>query len=218
VTTPVAGSTTTSVPAPAPARHAEVEHRAGGTGARHEGVRATAVASRTPSTTPVALTRTFTLGPTPKNVDVYLDGEKQFAYDTDHKSITVPWSSDHVIEFRSPAGCCFVEKIEVGPDRPLPADAIIARRLKWKPAHLAITTDPPDPRARIVIHDPNRAGTGMVARAGEEMDIPFFADDEASKEIDIAVDTGDAFTSERVSVRAGQRTTHVVTLKGANPQ
>ena len=33
-----------------------------------------------------------------------------------------------------PRGCCFVERVEVGPDHPLPPDAIIARRLKWRAA------------------------------------------------------------------------------------
>jgi eukaryotic-like serine/threonine-protein kinase len=166
---------------------------------------------------PPAPVRTFTLGPTPQNVEVYLDGQKQFAYDTDHTTITVPWSRNHVIEFRSPAGCCFVEKIEVGPDRPLPQDAIIARRLKWRPAHLQVTTEPAVEGARIMVRDPARhGGAGTAARPGDEVDVPFFAEDEASKEIEIAVDTGDGFTSDRVTVRAGQRLSHVVKLKTSN--
>jgi hypothetical protein len=161
--------------------------------------------------------QTFTLGPTPQNVDVYLDGKKQFAYDTDHKTITVPWTEDHVIEFRSPAGCCFVEKIAVGPDQPLPPDQIIARRLKWRPAALQITTEPEVARgARIMVRDPNRRGAGTVARPGEEIAVPFAVEDEGSKEIEIAVDTGDAFTSERLTVRAGQHLAHVVKLKTSN--
>ncbi|HVX96741.1 MAG TPA: serine/threonine-protein kinase, partial [Polyangia bacterium] len=93
---------------------------------------------------PREATHTFSLGPTPQNVDVYLDGKKQFAYDTDHRTLTVPWTEDqgvHVVEFRSPSGCCFVERVEVGPDRPLPTDSVIARRLKWRPASLRITTE-----------------------------------------------------------------------------
>jgi serine/threonine-protein kinase len=165
----------------------------------------------------VAVTRTFSLGPTPQNVDVYLDGRKQFAYDTDHKTLTVPWTEDHVVEFRSPAGCCFVERVEVGPDRPLPPDDIIARRLKWRPAALRITTDPEVARgARIMVRDPNRGGAGTVAHPGEEVDVPFFAEDEGSKEIEIAIDSGDVFTSERLTVRAGQRLAHVVKLKTSN--
>ncbi|HSZ83538.1 MAG TPA: hypothetical protein VLA14_14730, partial [Polyangia bacterium] len=161
--------------------------------------------------------QTFTLGPTPQNVDVYLDGKKQFAYDTDHKTITVPWTEDHVIEFRSPAGCCFVERIAVGPDEPLPPDQIIARRLKWRPAALQITTEPEVARgARIMVRDPNRRGAGTVARPGEEIAVPFAVEDEGSKEIEIAVDTGDAFTSERLTVRAGQHLAHVVKLKSSN--
>src|SRR6185312_4713070 len=55
---------------------------------------------------PGAPTRTFTLGPTPQNVDVYLDGKRQFSYAPDHTTIDVPWTSDHVLELRSPSGCC----------------------------------------------------------------------------------------------------------------
>jgi eukaryotic-like serine/threonine-protein kinase len=162
--------------------------------------------------------RTFTLGPTPQNVDVYLDGHKEFAYDTDHKTLTVPWGGNHVIEFRSPAGCCFVEKVEVGPDRPLPPDGVIARRLKWRPALLRIGTDPvaTGKGTRILVRDPNRGAAGTLARSGEDVDVPFFADDEGSKEIEISVDTGESFTSERLTVRAGQRQAHVVKLKAAN--
>jgi serine/threonine-protein kinase len=161
--------------------------------------------------------RTFSLGPTPQNVDVYLDGKKQFAYDPDHKTLTVSWTEDHVVEFRSPAGCCFVERVEVGPNRPLPPDDIIARRLKWRPAALRITTEPEVPRGtRIMVRDPNRGGAATLARAGEEVDVPFFASDEGSKEIEIAIDSGDAFTSERLTVRAGQRLAHVVKLKTSN--
>jgi serine/threonine-protein kinase len=161
--------------------------------------------------------RTFTLGPTPQNVDVYLDGVRQFAYDTDHQTITVPWSGDHVIELRSPSGCCFVERIPVGPDHAVPADAIIARRLHWRPARLQITTDPPAASARVMVRDPNRHGSGAAGRPGEEIDVPFAPDDDASKEVEIAVDTGDAFASERLTVRAGQRTSHVVKLKPSSP-
>ena len=133
----------------------------------------------------------------------------------------MPWTENHVIEFRSPSGCCFVERVEVGPDRPLPPDDIIARRLKWRPASLRITTEPDlttgvGKGARIMVRDPSRGGAGTLARAGEDVDVPFFADDEGSKEIEIAIDTGDAFTSERVTVRAGQRMQHVVKLKTSN--
>ena len=159
--------------------------------------------------------RTFTLGPTPQNVDVYLDGHREFAYDLDHTTLAVPWKSDHVIEFRSPTGCCFVERIEVGPDHPLPSDAIIARRLKWRPAHLLITTDPASGSARVMVRDPNRQTTPTAAHPGEEIDVPFFTDDDASKEIEVAVDTGEAFATEKIRVRAGERSRHVVKLRAA---
>jgi tRNA A-37 threonylcarbamoyl transferase component Bud32 len=161
--------------------------------------------------------RTFTLGPTPQNVDVYLDGHREFAYDPDHTTLAVPWKSDHVIEFRSPTGCCFVERVEVGPDHPLPPDAIIARRLKWRPAHLLITTDPPVGSARVMVRDPNRQTTPTAGHPGEEIDVPFFPEDDASKEIEVAVDSGEAFTTEKIRVRAGERSRHLVKLHpGAN--
>jgi tRNA A-37 threonylcarbamoyl transferase component Bud32 len=161
--------------------------------------------------------RTFTLGPTPQNVDVYLDGHRQFGYDLDHTTIAVSWKADHVIEFRSPTGCCFVERVEVGPNHPLPSDAIIARRLKWRPAHLLITTEPASGSARVMVRDLNRQVTPTAGHPGEEIDVPFFADDDASKEIEVAVDTGELFATEKIRVRAGERSRHVVKLRaGAN--
>jgi tRNA A-37 threonylcarbamoyl transferase component Bud32 len=162
---------------------------------------------------PAGASRTFTLGPTPQNVDVYLDGKRQFAYDPDHTTIAVPWNVDHVLELRSPSGCCFVERVEIGPDHPLPADAIIARRLKWRAAHLLVTTEPVVGSARVLVSDPNRKVAATAGRPGEEIDVPFFADDDSSKEIEIAVDAGEAFATEKIRVRAGERLTHVVKLK-----
>jgi hypothetical protein len=119
----------------------------------------------------------------------------------------------HVIEFKSPGGCCFGERVEVGPDRPLPPDDRIARRLKWKPAHLVITIDPPGTAAKVMVREPDRPAAATTARAGEEVDIPFFTDDDSSKEVEISVDAGDAFASEHLRVRAGQRIKHVIKLK-----
>jgi hypothetical protein len=162
---------------------------------------------------PAGAARTFTLGPTPQNVDVYLDGQRQFAYDPDHTTITVPWNADHVLELRSPSGCCFVERVEIGPNHPLPPDAIIARRLKWRAAHLVVTTEPAVATARVLVSDPNRKVAATAGRPGEEIDVPFFADDDSSKEIEVAVDAGEAFATEKLRVRAGERLTHVVKLK-----
>jgi serine/threonine-protein kinase len=172
------------------------------------------IAPPPPSTEPVP-TRTFTLGPTPQNVDVYLDGQRLFGYDVDHTKISVPWAGAHTIEFRSPSNCCFPERISVGPDQPLPADSIIARRLKWRPGHLIVTTEPARVSARVLVRDPNR-GTTSAARPGEEIDIPFFPDDDSIKEIEISADDGDAFATERVRVRAGQRLKHLVKLRAGN--
>jgi eukaryotic-like serine/threonine-protein kinase len=163
------------------------------------------------------LDKIFTLGPTPQNVDVYLDGEKKFAYDTDHKTISVPWSGNHTIELRSPAGCCFSERIDVGPDRPLPPDNIIARKLKWKPARLFLTLEPASSRARVVVKDANARGPGVPVRAGEDVSIPFQPTDEPSKEVEIDVDTGDSFTSERITIRAGEQSSHVIKLNAKTP-
>jgi tRNA A-37 threonylcarbamoyl transferase component Bud32 len=187
----------------------------------HRPVRFTTPAHDRPAVPPTSAgardtSRTFMLGPTPQNVDVYLDGERQFAYDPEHRSLSIPWSENHVIEFRSPSGCCFVEKIEVGPDRPVPADNILARRLKWRPARLLVTTDPEMPAARIMIRDMTRAGKGTPAKPGEDVSVPFLATDEPSKEVEVGVDTGDTFTSEKVTVRAGQRLTHVVKISRIN--
>jgi tRNA A-37 threonylcarbamoyl transferase component Bud32 len=200
---------------PAPARRIAA--------ATHPG-HAHAEARSAPATEPrpesaAAAARTFTLGPTPQNVDVYLDGQRQFAYAPDHTTIAVPWASDHVLELRSPSGCCFVERVELGPDRPLPPDSIIARRLKWRPAHLVVTTEPALGTARVLVSDPNRKISATAGRLGEEIDVPFFPDDDSSKEIDVAVAAGDAFATEKIRVRAGQRLTHVVRLKaGAAPE
>jgi len=81
-----------------------------------------------------------------------------------------------------------------------------------------VSTDPPADGARIVVRDPSGHGGGTAARPGEEIDVPFLADDEASKEIEIAVDIGETFVSERVTVRAGQRLAHVVRLKSGTSQ
>ncbi|HVV16663.1 MAG TPA: serine/threonine-protein kinase [Polyangia bacterium] len=181
-------------------------------------IRARAERQVFPSAPPAAVAaRTFALGPTPQNVDVYLDGQRQFAYDPAHTSIAIPWTSDHVLELRSPSGCCFVERVEIGPDHPLPPDAIIARRLKWRPARVVVTTEPPSATARVLVRDLNRKVATTAARPGDEIDVPFFPDDELSKDVEVAVDAGDAFATDRVRVRAGQKLSHVVKLRpGAN--
>jgi serine/threonine-protein kinase len=194
---------------PAPLRRAAVHPRP-----RAEAHPTPAVA--TSAAAPVAA-RTFTLGPTPQNVDVYLDGQRQFAYDPAHTTITIPWNGDHVLELRSPSGCCFVERVDIGPDHPLPPDAIIARRLKWRPAHLVVTTDPPAAAARVLVRDPNRKVAAAAAHPGEEIDVPFFTDDEPSKDVEVSVDAADAFVTDKIHVRAGQKLSHVVKLRpGAN--
>jgi hypothetical protein len=165
--------------------------------------------------TPALDVRTFTLGPTPQNVDVFLDGERQFAYDTDHRTLTVPWNGVHQVEFRSPAGCCFIERIEVGPDSPYPADGIIARRLKWKPARLVVNVSPRDAQARVMVRDSGGSGRGSVVEPGEEANIPFAAGDEGQKELDVSVDSEHGLVHERVVVRAGESKALDVDLQGS---
>ncbi len=207
-TVPIPPPKPAPVPVAAPVRHVTPPHPT------HARAEARPTAPAVPSPVP---TRTFTLGPTPQNVDVYLDGTRLFAYDPAHTTVSVPWNSDHVLELRSPSGCCFVERVDIGPDRPLPPDAIIARRLKWRPAHLVVTTDPPGAGARVLVRDPNRQVAASAARPGEEIDVPFFADDESSKEIEVSVDAGDAFATDKIRIRAGQKLSHVVKLRlGAN--
>jgi len=187
--------------------------------ARSRATRVAPVATPAPVPAPAepVQTRTFTLGPTPQNVDVYLDNQRQFGYDVDHTKISVPWSGVHYIEFRSPSNCCFPERVAVGPEQPLPADSIIARRLKWRPAHLMVSTDPANPATRVLVRDLSRNGATVAARIGEEIDIPFFADDDSSKEVEISADSGDTFTTDHVRVRAGQHVKHVVKLRAAGP-
>ena len=158
--------------------------------------------------------RTFALGPTPQNVDVYLDGVRQFAYDMDHRSLEVPWDRTHVIEFRSPSGCCFVARVEVGPDRTLPVENIIARILKWKPARLVVTATPSVPGTRILVRDPARPGRGIVVAPGEEANIPFVATDDGQKDVEVEVDSAHGFATGHATVRAGQRSS--LTLKLGN--
>jgi len=169
---------------------------------------------------PVAVAmRSFALGPTPQNVDVYLDGERQFSYDTDHRTLAVPWNRTHVVEFRSPSGCCFVERVEVGPERPVPAENVIARKLKWRPARLAVTIAPTTPGARVMVKDPARPGRGTIGEPGEDIQIPFFSDDEdGQKEVEVSVDAAAAgFAAQRVAVRAGQRSRVTINLTAAAP-
>jgi hypothetical protein len=164
-------------------------------------------AAATPTSGPsgdAAHGRTFTLGPTPQNVDVFLDGQRQFAYDTDHKTLSVPWDADHVVEFRSPSGCCFVERMLVGPNHPPPGDGILARKLKWKPARLVVTLEPAEGNARIMVRDASGAGRGAVVEPGEEANIPFLSTDEGQKEVEISVASERGLTRQRVLLRAGE--------------
>jgi hypothetical protein len=145
-------------------------------------------------------------------VDVYLDGERQFAYDTDHRSLTVTWNASHMIEFRSPSGCCFVERVEIGPDKRVPPENIIARKLRWKPARLIVALSPAMASARIMVRDPTHPDRGTVVGPGEEANIPFLVEDEGQKEVEVSVASGSGLVAARVTVRAGERKSVVISL------
>ncbi len=66
-----------------------------------------------------------------------------------------------------------------------------------------------------MVKDLNARGPGAPVRAGEDVSIPFQPTDERSKEVEVDVDTGDSFTSERITVRAGEQSSHVIKLKPA---
>jgi tRNA A-37 threonylcarbamoyl transferase component Bud32 len=119
----------------------------------------------------------------------------------------------HQIEFRSPSGCCFVERVEIGPDKPVPPENVIARKLKWRPARLIVTTQPPSSGVRIMVRDPARPERGTVVGPGEEANIPFLASDEAQKDIDVSVLASGGMFAERVVVRAGERKAVVVSIE-----
>jgi hypothetical protein len=167
-------------------------------------------AASAPSPTPYA-TKTFSLGPTPQNVDVYLDGTRLFAYGPDHTELVVPWDRTHLVELRSPSGCCFAERVEVGPERPLPPDGVIARHLKWRPARLAVTLVPARSDARILLTTPHHEGRRAVVRPGEEATIAFDVEGEATQDVELTVDLNGRVITDHATVRAGQVTTHVIT-------
>ncbi len=196
-------------PGAVPGRHAGDDEGAGATPSGSSLPRPTAGAA-TAATPPE--TRTFTLGPTPQNVDVYLDGERQFAYDTDHRSLTVTWNASHMIEFRSPSGCCFVERVEIGPDKRVPPENIIARKLRWKPARLIVALSPAMASARIMVRDPTHPDRGTVVGPGEEANIPFLVEDEGQKEVEVSVASGSGLVAARVTVRAGERKSVLISL------
>lgn len=170
--------------------------------------------SSTPPTSAAAAlpfgSKTFSLGPTPQNVDVYLDGTRMFAYGPDHTELVVPWDRTHMVELRSPSGCCFAERVEVGPDRPLPPDGVIARHLKWRPARLVVTLVPPRSDARILLTTPHHEGRRAVVRPGEEATIAFDVEGEATQDVELTVDLNGRVITDRATVRAGEFTTHVI--------
>jgi len=79
----------------------------------------------------------------------------------------------------------------------------------------AIKYYPAGATTRLLVREPNRGAT-TAARPGEEIDIPFFSDDDSSKEVEISADDGDGFATERVRVRAGQRLKHVIKLRAGS--
>jgi hypothetical protein len=73
-------------------------------------------------------------------------------------------------------------------------------------------TDPPAPRARVIVKDPGARGAGTPAKVGEDVSIPFQPSDERTKQVEVDVDTGDSFTSVRITVHAGEQSSPVIKL------
>ncbi len=187
-------------------------------GRRPSGAFARATATPPPGR-PAGASRTFTLGPTPQNVDVYLDGKRQFAYDAG------PHDDRRPLERRPRARAAQPQRLllrRAGGDRARsPAAVRCDHRAPPQVAPGAPSGHDRAGRRRrrgCWCSDPNRKVAATAGRPGEEIDVPFFADDDSSKEIEVAVDAGEAFATEKIRVRAGERLTHVVKLKtGATP-
>ena len=63
-----------------------------------------------------------------------------------------------------------------------------------------------------MVKDPNARGAASRFAPAKTSD-PFQPTDEHSKEVEIDVDTGDSFASERVTVRAGEQSSHVIKIR-----
>ena len=69
----------------------------------------------------------------------------------------------------------------------------------------------------MMVRDLHRGAAATAARPGEEVDVPFSADDDASKEIEISAAAATRSRASASAVRAGQRLKHVVKLRtGSN--
>jgi serine/threonine-protein kinase len=163
---------------------------------------------------PAVPVREFRLGPTPKRVEVWLDGAKQFDYDLDHTTIGIPWDGTHVLEFRS--RYCVTVRMTLGPGHPLPNGDQIIAQLQWKDAFLTVKFDPPRPGVRIIITEPESRQKANPLRLtpdpGIKMPIRFDPSDESRKTLDVTVTVGEKTLQKSAVVTAGESQTLVVEL------
>ncbi len=159
--------------------------------------------------------RRFSLGPTPKRVEVWLDGAKQFDYEPGHTSLDVPWAGSHLVEFRS--SYCLPYRLTLGPGHPVPSGDQIVAQLSWKDAFLVVKIVPPRPGVRIVVTTPESTGGGRPRRSltpdpGVRMPIAFDQNDQSRKTLDVTVVAGEKTILKNVTVTAGETQTLTVPL------
>jgi hypothetical protein len=194
-----------------PATPAESEKKAsrGGEVQRREMVRETVPrpAAIGHSASPAApVKRTFTLAPSPKKVEVFLDGVKQFDLDIGRETIDIPWDRMHVLELRNDH-CCQPWTAELGPDKPNAwGDNKIIALLERKLGALTVTVRPPQPDAKIAVLEPDNPNAKLMSvRAGEEVMISFDPRGELRKSLEISVFVGSRIVKKVVDIGAGER-------------
>jgi hypothetical protein len=118
---------------------------------------------------------------------VYLDGEKQFAFDVGKDKLTVPWDRPHTIEFRG--NCCEPEQFEVGPGLPQPPGDRLVKVLTVKLGTLRVLAAPARTDTHIIVTEVPESPAGLRAQLtpGEELPIPFDAKGELRKTLEVSV-------------------------------
>lgn len=169
-----------------------------------------------PAATSVAVpapTVRFTLGPNPLNVEVYLDGTKQFDFGPERHSLDVPWDGTHVVEFRKRGFYTF--KVDVGPSLYRPVNDHITGRLQGLPAPLVVKVMPPGRKAQVLVsaHDGGSDAWQFAALPGQVVRVPFEPGDELRKRLVVTVVPDDAAPQIReITVMPGQPQTLLVEL------
>ncbi len=155
--------------------------------------------------------RVFRIGPTPPNVDVYLDGEMLHSYGPGKNTVTVPWDRTHKLELRSPSGCCEPATFELGPDKPIPPGDHIVVRLPWKPAQLTVVAQPQRDDIRILVEAEEWKKPRLFAH-GRVMSIAFAPCDPGRKKIEVSAFAGNELKITRSEVMAAGQS-HTVVLE-----